>query len=147
MSDMVIMPTKFSFSLPYEKYYRNSHASSSGCGYSKCFKRSKHFSCCVIDTNWSDSLCLFLADLKATIFAGYLKSVFLFVVILIFITIMYFNNSEIGGIAGLFKKLVSLASINPVQGNAGATYLTMASSTGISLRNNKHSWKSWNSVC
>ena len=69
----------------------------------------------------------FSGRLKATFFTDYLNSAFLFVVILIFVTIVYFNNSEIGCISGLFEKLVSLASTNPVQGKAGGAYLTMAS--------------------
>jgi urea-proton symporter len=68
----------------------------------------------------------FSGGLKATFFADYLNSALLFVVILIFVTIIYFNNSEIGGISGLFEKLVSLVSTNPVQGKAGGAYLTMA---------------------
>ena len=73
----------------------------------------------------------FFGGLKATFFADYLNSTFLFVVILIFVTVIYFNNSEIGGTSGLFSKLVALASINPVQGNAGGSYLTMASTGAL----------------
>jgi Na+/proline symporter len=73
----------------------------------------------------------FFGGLKATFFADYLNSTFLFVVILIFVTVIYFNNSEIGGISGLFNKLVALASINPVEGNAGGSYLTMASTGAL----------------
>jgi Na+/proline symporter len=73
----------------------------------------------------------FFGGLKATFFADYLNSTFLFVVILIFVTVIYFNNSEIGGISGLFNKLVALASINPVQGNAEGSYLTMASTGAL----------------
>lgn len=74
-------------------------------------------------------ICTFSGGLKATFFADYLNSAFLFVVmvILIFVTIIYFNNSEIGGISGLFEKLVSLARTNPVQGKAGGAYLMIAS--------------------
>ena len=61
----------------------------------------------------------FSGGLKATFFADYLNSALLFVVILIFVTIIYFNNSEIGGISGLLEKLVSFVSTNPVQGKAG----------------------------
>lgn len=68
----------------------------------------------------------FSGGLKATFFADYLNSALLFVVILIFVTIIYFNNSEIGGISRLFEKLVSLVSTNAVQGKAGGAYLTMA---------------------
>jgi SSS family transporter len=73
----------------------------------------------------------FFGGLKATFFADYLNSSFLFVVILIFVTIIYFSNSEIGGISGLFNKLVTLASIKPVEGNAGGVYLTMASTGAL----------------
>jgi SSS family transporter len=73
----------------------------------------------------------FFGGLKATFFADYLNSAFLFVVILIFVTIIYFNNSEIGGISGLYGKLVSVANIKPVEGNAGGVYLTMASTGAL----------------
>jgi SSS family transporter len=73
----------------------------------------------------------FFGGLKATFFADYLNSSFLFVVILIFVTAIYFSNSEIGGISGLFDKLVSVANIKPVEGNVGGVYLTMASTGAL----------------
>lgn len=73
----------------------------------------------------------FFGGLKATFFADYLNSTFLFVVILIFVTVIYFSNSEIGGISGLFDKLVSVANIKPVEGNVGGAYLTMASTGAL----------------
>lgn len=73
----------------------------------------------------------FFGGLKATFFADYLNSTFLFVVILIFVTVIYFSNSEIGGISGLFDKLVSVANIKPVEGNVGGVYLTMASTGAL----------------
>jgi SSS family transporter len=73
----------------------------------------------------------FFGGLKATFFADYLNSTFLFVVILIFVTAIYFSNSEIGGISGLFDKLVSVANIKPVEGNVGGVYLTMASTGAL----------------
>jgi SSS family transporter len=73
----------------------------------------------------------FFGGLKATFFADYLNSSFLFLVILIFVTIIYFNNAETGGVSGLFDKLVSIASIKPVEGNAGGAYLTMASTGAL----------------
>jgi urea-proton symporter len=73
----------------------------------------------------------FFGGLKATFFADYLNSSFLFVVILIFVTIIYFGNSEIGGVSGLYNKLVSIADIKPVEGNAGGVYLTMASTGAL----------------
>lgn len=76
----------------------------------------------------------FSGGLTATFFADYLNSPLLFVVfvaILIFFTIIYFNKSGIGGISGLFEKLVSFASTNPVDGKVEGAYLTMASTVAL----------------
>lgn len=113
------------FLRPYDKDYRKGHASSRECSCSKCFNQRTHFDCRIFGTDWV-IVCTFSGGLKATFFADYLNSVLPFVVILILVTIIYFNNSEIGGISGLFEKLVSLVSANPVQGKAGGAYLTMA---------------------
>src|SRR5919109_2165010 len=69
----------------------------------------------------------FFGGLKATFFADYLNSVFLFSVVLIFIISIYFANPHIGGISGMYKKLLSAAYLKPVEGNTAGTYLTMAS--------------------
>ncbi len=65
--------------------------------------------------------------LKATFFAEYFNTAFVFVVVLIFVSTIYFVNPEIGGISGMFDKLVNAAGLKPVDGNAMGAYLTLAS--------------------
>ncbi len=65
--------------------------------------------------------------LKATFFAEYLNAAFIFMVVLIFVTVIYFATPEIGGISGMYEKLTQASILNPVEGNAFGTYLTLAS--------------------
>lgn len=65
--------------------------------------------------------------LKATFFAEYLNAAFIFAVVLIFVTVIYFATPEIGGISGMYEKLRQASILNPVEGNAFGTYLTLAS--------------------
>lgn len=65
--------------------------------------------------------------LKATFFAEYLNSSLIFIVVLIFVTVIYFTNPQIGGISGMYDKLMQASIIHPVEGNAFGTYLTLAS--------------------
>ena len=65
--------------------------------------------------------------LKATLFAEYLNASLIFVVVLIFVTVIYFVTPEIGGISGMYEKLTQASILNPVEGNAFGTYLTLAS--------------------
>lgn len=69
--------------------------------------------------------------LKATFLAEYMNSVFLFIVILIFVTAVYFVNPQVGGIAGMFNKLSAAAELRPVQGNSLGSYLTLASTGAL----------------
>ena len=65
--------------------------------------------------------------LKATFFAEYLNAALIFAVVLIFVTVIYFATPEIGGISGMYEKLTQASILNPVEGNAFGTYLTLAS--------------------
>ena len=65
--------------------------------------------------------------LKATFFAEYLNTSFIFIAVLIFVTSIYFLNPEIGGISGMYEKLTQASILQPVEGNAFGTYLTLAS--------------------
>lgn len=65
--------------------------------------------------------------LKATFFAEYLNAAFIFVVVLIFVTVIYFATPEIGGISGMFEKLTQASVLNPIEGNTLGSYLTLAS--------------------
>lgn len=65
--------------------------------------------------------------LKATFFAEYLNAGFIFVVVLIFVTVIYFASPEIGGFSGMYEKLSNASVLQPVQGNALGSFLTLAS--------------------
>ncbi len=65
--------------------------------------------------------------LKATFYAEYLNTAFIFGIILVFTGIVYFGSSEIGGIGGMYEKLASASALQPIPGNSMGTYLTMAS--------------------
>ncbi|MEM2141070.1 MAG: sodium/solute symporter [Nitrososphaera sp.] len=69
--------------------------------------------------------------LKATFFADYLNTTFIFVVILIFVTAVYFASPHIGGITGMFDKLAAASALRPVEGNSMGAYLTMASAGAL----------------
>jgi len=68
-----------------------------------------------------------VGGLKATFFAEYLNAGFIFIVVLIFVTVIYFANPDIGGISGMYDKLTSVAILQPVEGNALGSFLTLAS--------------------
>ena len=65
--------------------------------------------------------------LKATFFAEYINTGFIFIVVLVFVSVIYFVSSDIGGIPGMYDKLTEAAILNPVQGNAAGSFLTLAS--------------------
>ncbi len=65
--------------------------------------------------------------LKATFFAEYLNAGFIFVVVLVFVAGIYFVSPEIGGISGMYDKLSAASVLNPVDGNAQMSFLTLAS--------------------
>ena len=65
--------------------------------------------------------------LKATFFAEYLNAGFIFVVVLIFVTVIYFVSPEIGGFSGMYEKLSNASVLQPVDGNAMGSFLTLAS--------------------
>jgi SSS family transporter len=73
----------------------------------------------------------FFGGLKATFFADYLNAAFIFIVVLIFVSSIYFTNPHIGGISGMYGKLTAASSLKPVQGNSAGAYLTMASSGAL----------------
>lgn len=72
-----------------------------------------------------------VGGLKATFVADYMHTIVIFVVILVFVTTVYFVSPVTGGIEGMYDKLVAAAEIRPVEGNAAGMYLTMASLGGL----------------
>ncbi len=73
----------------------------------------------------------FFGGLKATFLAEYMNTSFLFVVVLIFVSAVYFTNQQIGGISGMFEKLTAAAISRPIDGNAAGSYLTLASTGAL----------------
>ena len=69
--------------------------------------------------------------LKATFFAEYLNSAFIFVIVLIFVSVIYFVSPEIGGISGMYEKITTASILRPVDGNIMGTYLTLASTGAL----------------
>ena len=81
-----------------------------------------------------------VGGLKATFVADYMHTVIIFVVILTFVTTVYFVSPVTGGIDGMYDKLVAAADLRPVleptfvpgePGNALGSFLTMASAGGL----------------
>lgn len=73
----------------------------------------------------------FFGGLRATFIAEYFNSSLIFLVILIFVTTVYFVNGNIGGVSGMYEKIVHSAVIKPVVENSGSSYLTLASSGAL----------------
>ncbi|HEY9386130.1 MAG TPA: sodium/solute symporter [Nitrososphaeraceae archaeon] len=73
----------------------------------------------------------FFGGLKATFFADYLNTAIMFTVVLFFVLVIYFSSPQIGGISGMYEKLVSSALLKPVEGNASGSYLTIASTGAL----------------
>jgi Na+/proline symporter len=69
--------------------------------------------------------------LKATFFAEYLNAAFIFGVVLVFVTSIYFLDPDLGGVEGMYDKLTNAASLRPVAGNSDGAYLTMASTGAL----------------
>jgi Na+/proline symporter len=89
-----------------------------------------------------------VGGLKATFVADYMHTVIIFIVILTFVSMVFFISPVTGGIEGMYDKLVAAADLSPVMnptfaeggvvegdpstyGNAMGAYLTMASAGGL----------------
>jgi SSS family transporter len=75
----------------------------------------------------------FFGGLKATFFAEYLNAAFIFGVVLVFVTSIYFLNPDVGGVEGMYNKLTDAAALRPVAGNSEGAYLTMASTGALAF--------------
>lgn len=69
--------------------------------------------------------------LRATFIADYLHTAIIFVVLLIFVTTVYFTSGMTGGVSGMYDKLTAAAHLHPIEGNAAGAYLTMVSLGGL----------------
>ena len=89
-----------------------------------------------------------VGGLKATFVADYMHTVIIYVVILTFVSMVFFISPVTGGIEGMYDKLAAAADLRPVMdptfhpggsdpgdsstwGNAMGAYLTMASTGGL----------------
>ena len=81
-----------------------------------------------------------VGGLKATFVADYMHTVIIYLVILTFVSMVFFISPGTGGIEGMYQKLVEAADLRPVleptftegePGNAMGAYLTMASAGGL----------------
>lgn len=68
----------------------------------------------------------FVGGIKATFLTDYFHT-FVITIVVCFFTIKAFTVPEIGSIGGLYDIMVKLAATQPVEGNAGGSYLTMTS--------------------
>lgn len=59
-----------------------------------------------------------------------MNTAFVFVLLLIITFVLYLTGNVLGGPSGIYDKLAAIALTNPVAGNAGGSYLTMASLEG-----------------
>lgn len=73
----------------------------------------------------------FSSGLKGTFIADYFNSAIIFIGVFIFVTTVYFFSGDTGGVPGMFQKLSEVARVNPVDGNAAGSYLTLASMGGL----------------
>ncbi len=69
--------------------------------------------------------------LKATFFAEYINASIIFAVVLAFASTIYFASPEIGGVQGMYDKLVDAAALSPVEGNVAGSFLTLASAGAL----------------
>ena len=89
-----------------------------------------------------------VGGLKATFVADYMHTVIIYIVILTFVSMVFFISPITGGVEGMYDKLAAAADLNPVMnptfsadgvvesdpstyGNAMGAYLTMASAGGL----------------
>ena len=81
-----------------------------------------------------------VGGLKATFVADYMHTVIIYVVILTFVSMVFFISPVTGGIEGMYDKLAAAADLRPVleptftpgePGNAMGAYPTMASAGGL----------------
>ena len=69
----------------------------------------------------------FIGGLRATFLADYVNVITLFLGLLVFVSLIYFANPQIGGISGMYDRLVDAAQHKPIEGNVFGSYMTLAS--------------------
>lgn len=69
--------------------------------------------------------------IKATFLTDYVHTVMLLIIIIIFTLTAYATSSALGSPKAVFDLLQEASAKHPVSGNAGGSYLTMRSSSGM----------------
>ncbi|KAL6298068.1 hypothetical protein BKA93DRAFT_906381 [Sparassis latifolia] len=72
-----------------------------------------------------------LGGLRATFLCDFIHTTILMIIILYFFFYTYTNSALIGGIDGMYHLLQEAATLRPVAGNQGGSYLTLKSNNGL----------------
>ncbi|ORY91551.1 urea transporter [Leucosporidium creatinivorum] len=72
-----------------------------------------------------------VGGMRASLLADYIHTTFLFAIILTFMFVVYTTSPMIGSPGAMYDQLVAAAERNPIAGNAGGSYLTMRSKSGL----------------
>jgi Na+/proline symporter len=67
---------------------------------------------------------------RAAFLAAYMNTAFVFVLLLVITFTLYLTDNVLGGPSGIYDRLAAVTAHTPVIGNAGGSYLTMASLEG-----------------
>ncbi|KAL8279184.1 hypothetical protein RQP46_008440 [Phenoliferia psychrophenolica] len=72
-----------------------------------------------------------IGGMRASLLADYIHTTFLFAIILTFMFTVYTTSDKIGSPAAMYHMLEEISKESPVAGNAGGSYLTMRSKSGL----------------
>ncbi|KAK4702934.1 urea-proton symporter, partial [Phenoliferia sp. Uapishka_3] len=72
-----------------------------------------------------------VGGMRASLMADYIHTTFLFAIILTFMFSVYATSDKIGSPSAMYAQLEAIAKENPIAGNAGGSYLTMRSKSGL----------------
>ncbi|KAM6495063.1 urea transporter [Amanita muscaria] len=72
-----------------------------------------------------------VGGMRSTLLCDYSHTTVLFVIILVFVFTVYATSPKIGSPSAMYDLLQKQSAINPVDGNAQGSYLTMRSTNGI----------------
>ena len=89
----------------------------------------------------------FFGGLKATFFADYLNAAFIFIVVLIFVSSIYFTNPHIGGISGMYDKLTARIFPKTCTRKFSCSLSYNGFFGSVNFWNYQYCRKFWNSIC
>lgn len=72
-----------------------------------------------------------IGGMRASLLADYIHTTFLFSIILTFMFTVYVSSDKIGSPSAMYDQLEAIAKEHPIAGNAGGSYLTMRSKSGL----------------